>query len=184
MQFRSLCPSGAFLLVLLGTVLFLLSREPGTLGRGTHPGTPSDWVCLTDPEVGSSFHSFQSGQVLGPLVAQALPRLSRPLADRCRRIPLERGTEICLGRVSGSDERGCVVSPLPERCRYLMGMPVNVNRAAEQELELLPGIGPQLARRIVQVRESIGLFSSPEEFLRVPGIGKKLVEKMRGRVCF
>jgi competence protein ComEA len=65
-----------------------------------------------------------------------------------------------------------------------MGMPVNVNRAAEQELELLPGIGPQLARRIVQVRESIGLFSSPEEFLRVPGIGKKLVEKMRGRVCF
>ncbi len=184
MRFRSLYPSGASLLVLLGTGLFLLSREPGTLGWGAHPGTPGDWVCLTDPEVGSSFHSFQAGQVLGPLVAQALPRLSRPLADRCRRIPLEGGTEICLGRVSGSDERGCVVSALPERCRYLMGMPINVNRAAEEELELLPGIGPRLARRIVQVRESIGLFSSPEEFLRVPGIGGKLVERVEGRICF
>lgn len=184
MRFRGLYPSGAFLVVLLGTVLFLLSREPGRFGRSTHRATPGDWVCLTDPEVGSSFHSFQTGQLLGPLVTQALPRRSRPLADRCRRIPLEGGTEIRLGRVSGSDERGCVVSPLPERCRYLMGMPLNVNRAGEEDLELLPGIGPQLARRIVEARESFGLFSSPEEFLRVPGIGKKLLEKIRGRVCF
>ena len=184
MQFRSLYPNGAFLLVLLGTVLFLLSREPGHLGRGTHRDAPDDWVCLTDPEAGSSFYSFQAGQVLGPLVAKEMPRLSRTLADRCRRIPLEGGTEIRLGRVSGSDERGCVVSPLPERCRYLLGMPLNVNRAEEEELELLPGIGPRLAKRIVEVREAVGLFSSPEELLRVPGIGGKLVERMRGRICF
>jgi competence ComEA-like helix-hairpin-helix protein len=184
MRFRGLYPSGAFLLVLLGTVLFLLSREPGHFGWGTHRVAPAEWVCLTDPEVGSSFHSFQAGQVLGALVAKELPRLSEPLADRCRRIPLEGGTEIRLGRVSGSDERGCVVSPLPERCRYLLGMPLNVNRAGEEELKLLPGIGPRLARRIVEAREAVGLFSSPEEFLRVPGIGKKLVEKIQGRMCF
>ena len=184
MYFRGLYPSGAFLLVLIGTVLFLLSREPGHFGRGTHRAAPGDWVCLTDPEVGSSFHSFQAGQMLGPLVAKERPRLSRPLADRCRGIPLEGGTEIRLGRVSGSDERGCVVSPLPERCRYLLGMPLNVNRAGEEELELLSGIGPRLARRIVEAREAVGLFSSPEELLRVRGIGKKLVGRMRGRICF
>ena len=77
MQFRGLYPSGAFLLVLIGTVLFLLSREPGHFGWGTHPVAPHDWVCLTDPEVGSSFHSFQAGQMLGPLVAKELPRLSQ-----------------------------------------------------------------------------------------------------------
>jgi len=184
MRFRGLYPSGAFLLFLLGTMLFLLSREPGPFGRGTQGVVPGDWVCLTDPEVGSSFHSFQAGQVLGPLVAKELPRLSEALADRCRRIPLQAGTEIRLGRVSGSGERGCVVSPLPERCRYLLGMPLNVNRAGEDELELLPGIGPKLARRIVEVRESIGRFSSPEELLRVAGIGKKILQKMRGRICF
>ena len=67
MQLRSFYPSGAFLLVLLGMVLFLLSREPGDFGRGTHPAEPGDWVCLTDPEAGSSFHFFRAGQVLGPL---------------------------------------------------------------------------------------------------------------------
>jgi competence ComEA-like helix-hairpin-helix protein len=184
MYFRGLYPSGAFLLLLVGTVLFLLSREPGRFGWGKHSSLPRDWVCLTDPEVGSSFHSFRAGESLGPLVAQVLPRLSERLADRCRRIPLEGGTEVFLGRVSGSDERGCVVYPLPERCRYLLGMPLNVNRAGEKELELLPGIGPRLARRIVEVRESIGRYSSPEDFLGVPGIGGKLVGRMQGRVCF
>ena len=184
MYFRGLYPTGAFLLVLLGTGLLLLSRETGALGRGTNPVAPTDWVCLTDPGDGSSFHSFQAGQALGPLVTKELPRLSEPLAERCRRMPLEGGTEIRLGRVSGSDERGCVVSPLPERCRYLLGMPLNVNRAGEEELKLLPGIGPRLARMIVEAREAVGLFSSPEEFLRVPGIGKKLVEKIQGRMCF
>jgi len=184
MRFRGLHPSGAFLLVLLGTVLFLLSREAGHFGRGTHRTVPGGWVCLTGPEIGSSYHSFQAGQVLGPFVAQALPRLSEPLADRCRGILLEGGTEIRLERVLGSDERGCVVSSLPEQCRYLLGMPLNVNRAGEEELKLLPGIGPRLARRIVEVRESIGRYSSPEELLRVPGIGGKLVGRMRGRVCF
>ena len=184
MYFRGLYPTGAFLLLLLGTVLLLLSRETGSLGRGTNPVVPTDWVCLTDPEAGSSFHFFQAGQALGPLVAKELPRLSEPLADRCRRMPLEGGTEIRLGWVSGFEERGCVVSPLPERCRYLLGMPLNVNRAGEEELELLPGIGPRLARRVVEARESIGRFSSSEEFLRVPGIGKKLVEKIQGRMCF
>jgi len=184
MRFRGLHPSGPFLLVLLGAVLFLLSREAGHFGPGTHRTVAGDWVCVTDPEIGSSCHSFQAGQTLGPLVAQALPRLSEPLADRCRGILLEGGTEIRLERVPGSHERGCVVSSLPEQCRYLLGMPLNVNRAGEEELELLPGIGPRLARRIVEVRESIGSFSSPEEFLRVPGIGRKLVERMRGRISF
>ena len=173
-----------FLLLLIGTVLFLLSREPGLFGWGRHPVAPHDWVCLSDPEVGSSFHSFRAGQMLGSLVEKELPRLSQSLADRCRRIPLEGGTEIRLERVSGSEERGCVLSPLPERCRYLLGMPLDVNRAEEEELELLPGIGPRLAGRIVEVRESIGRFSSPEDFLSVPGIGGKLVERMRGRICF
>jgi competence ComEA-like helix-hairpin-helix protein len=184
MGLRGLYPSGAFLLVLLGVVLFLLSRGLGPFGWGAVRVAPSGWVCLTDPEVGSSFHSFQAGQVLGPLVVKELPGLSGLLADRCQHIPLETGTEIRLVRGPGADERGCIVSPLPEQCRYLLGMRININRAAEEELALLPGIGPNLAKRILEVRESVGPFSSPDEILQVPGIGKKLLKKMQGRICF
>jgi competence ComEA-like helix-hairpin-helix protein len=171
-------------LILVGLLLSLLSRELGPLGERTSPAVPCGWVCLSDPEAGSRFHPFQAGQVLGTLVANELPGLVGLLDDRCRRVPLDTGTEIRLARIPGSRERGCTVFPLPERCRYLLGMPINVNRALVEDLELLPGIGPTLATRIVEVRDSIGPFSSPEEFLRIPGIGKKLVKRMQGRVCF
>jgi competence protein ComEA len=122
--------------------------------------------------------------VLGSLGTKELPGLSGLLMDRCRRIPLETGTEIHLVRVPGCRGRGCVVSPLPEGYRYLLGMPINVNRAGEEELALVPGIGPNLAKRILDVREAVGRFSSPDELLQVPGIGKRILQKIQGRICF
>ena len=38
--------------------------------------------------------------------------------------------------------------------------PVNVNTAAAEELEQLPGVGPALARAIVAYREEHGAFAS------------------------
>ncbi len=183
-RFRGLHPSAAFLLVLVGLVLFLLSSEVGQSVIAPHGVAPGDWVRLTGPDAGSIFHSFEAGQRLGPLVARELPRHFELLTELCRAVPLDAGTEIRLASIPGSEALGCAVTPLSERCRYLLGMPLNVNRAGVEALELLPGIGPRLASRILEVRSSLGCFSSPEELLRVPGIGRKLLKKMRGRVCF
>lgn len=183
-KFRGLCPGRAFLLVLLGVALFLLSREPGWLGRSGDSVVPGQWIRLTDPEFGSCFHSFQEGQALGPLADRELPRLGGLLDEACRQIPLKAGTEIRLGRAEGGDKRSCVVSPLPERCRYLMGMALDVNRAGQDELQLLPGVGPRLAERIIEVRGSKGCFSLPDDLLQVPGIGRGLLRRMEGRISF
>lgn len=56
---------------------------------------------------------------------------------------------------------------------------VDVNQAAWPELALLPGIGPELARRIVTDRETRGPFRSVDELSRVRGIGPKTIERMR-----
>lgn len=60
---------------------------------------------------------------------------------------------------------------------------VDLNRATEAGLRALPGIGPALARRIVQSRETAGLFATPEALQRVSGIGPRLLERLRDRVC-
>ena len=82
----------------------------------------------------------------------------------CRKIP--------------SDEEGQTVrvwkdtdAVLPEK--------ININTADEAALQTLPGIGPVLARRIVEWRESNGDFVIAEDLLAVEGIGLTKLDEIR-----
>lgn len=59
---------------------------------------------------------------------------------------------------------------------------LDLNRATEQDLESLPGIGPVLAERIVAYRREAGLFQHVEDLRAVKGIGKKKFEKIKALV--
>ncbi len=61
---------------------------------------------------------------------------------------------------------------------------VNVNRAGISELVALPGIGPKLARRILDLRKRRGPFRTPEDLLEVKGIGPKKLERIRPYLRF
>lgn len=58
---------------------------------------------------------------------------------------------------------------------------VRINSASVSELQQLPGIGPALAQRIVETRSG-GRFNSADDLLRVPGIGKAKLAKLRNYV--
>ncbi len=58
-------------------------------------------------------------------------------------------------------------------------LPVPLNRAMAPELDCLPGVGPALAGRIVADRTARGPYRGVEDLDRVPGIGKRLVERLR-----
>jgi competence protein ComEA len=55
---------------------------------------------------------------------------------------------------------------------------VNINTATVQELEKLPGIGEVLAGRIVEYRETNGVFQSVDELSNVDGISGRMVEML------
>lgn len=55
---------------------------------------------------------------------------------------------------------------------------IDVNRADEDALQALPGVGPALARRIVEARR-LRPFDSVEDLARVSGIGPATVERIR-----
>lgn len=55
---------------------------------------------------------------------------------------------------------------------------VDVNAADEATLQRLPGVGPTLARRIVDAR-GLDRFKSPDDLRRVKGIGTKTLEAVR-----
>jgi competence ComEA-like helix-hairpin-helix protein len=61
---------------------------------------------------------------------------------------------------------------------------IDPNTATEQSLMKISGIGPVLAGRIREYRESNGLFESVDHLMEIKGIGPKTVERIRKYICF
>lgn len=55
---------------------------------------------------------------------------------------------------------------------------VVLNRATADELTRLPGVGQKRAEKILELRARLGRFKSPNDLLRVKGIGPKSLRKM------
>jgi competence protein ComEA len=62
------------------------------------------------------------------------------------------------------------------------GAKVNINTAAADELDTLPGIGAEMARRIIDYRAANGPFKSVEDIQRVTGIGDATYQKLKDRI--
>ncbi len=56
---------------------------------------------------------------------------------------------------------------------------INLNTATREEIELLPGIGPVLAQRIIEYRRQNGSFRVTEEVMNVSGIGPERYDALR-----
>ena len=59
---------------------------------------------------------------------------------------------------------------------------IDINRASAQELERLKGVGPAIAKRIVEYRQSHGSFTRPEDLLNVRGIGAAKLNQIRPQI--
>jgi competence protein ComEA len=59
------------------------------------------------------------------------------------------------------------------------GRVIDPNRASQADLETLPGIGPVLARRIIDYRRVHGPYKKVADLRKVSGIGRKKLEKIK-----
>ena len=64
------------------------------------------------------------------------------------------------------------------------GGAVDLDRASEREIDVLPRIGPALARRLVANRDSFGAFGSLEALGRVKGFGPATRKRLSPLVTF
>lgn len=60
--------------------------------------------------------------------------------------------------------------------------PVDLNTATAAELDILPGIGPVLADRILGWRAEHGRFAAVDDLLQVSGIGPAVMDRLRDMV--
>jgi competence protein ComEA len=109
--------------------------------------------------------------------------------DRARDLAANSPEET-QAEMASSDERATAVRPSPvvslSDQRSIAAAPkrshrglLDLNRATEQDYDALPGIGPRLAERIMEYRQSVGVFHSLDDLRVVKGIGKKKFERIR-----
>ena len=101
----------------------------------------------------------------GLALAGAVPRAVAPAAAcGAPRLAAPRGELLAVRCADATGE------PLRGAARLLFGLPIDLNRAAPDALEVLPGIGPARAAAIARER-AVRPFCAVDELERVPGIG-------------
>lgn len=61
---------------------------------------------------------------------------------------------------------------------------IDLNHATLDEIDSLPGIGPQKAQQIIAYRDTYGPFTQLEDLLFVSGIGQSILDQIRDKVIF
>lgn len=124
-----------------------------------------------------------------PAVAERLERFDHedppppiPPAPRSRAAPRWAAARV----VEATPER----VPQPSRARPAAApvpappdpRPLDINHASVDEIARLPGVGPSLARRIVEERERLGRFETTDGLRGILGLGPKKLAALREHV--
>lgn len=166
-------------LLLVGAVVFLMRRpEPGAMEIVTPPPTPTPSplrVYVSGAVLKPDVYSLPPGSIVkDALVAAGGPSPEADLDSINLAMPLKDGMHVLIPRKGeASPVAASVLSP------QSTSPLININTASQAELESLPGIGPVLARRIIEFRQTHGPFNSIEELKKVPGIGEATFSRIK-----
>ena len=107
------------------------------------------------------------------------------VVDKSAPLPVERDslTEN-LNFVSKIDSNSAARPKKERKMTKKVNLPVHINSASVDELCALNGVGPKLAEKILDTRNALGPFKTAEDLQKVPGIGKKKLEKLLSGVIF
>jgi competence protein ComEA len=95
---------------------------------------------------------------------------------RLNRVRLTWVLVVCLGLVLAP------AAALAQKSKAASAEKVNLNTATAEQLQTLPGIGPALAKTIIEHRSKNGKFNKIEEILNIKGMGEKKFQKIKDRL--
>jgi competence protein ComEA len=123
-----------------------------------------------------------AGGFLGDAAPAAL-NLARVVEDG-EQVVVPTTAEVAAGAAAGSPGGGAGAAGAGAAAggAAAVGGKVNLNTATAAQLDALPGVGPATAAKIVADRETNGQFRSPDDLMRVPGIGAKKYDALKDLV--
>ena len=95
---------------------------------------------------------------------------------------LDTGSKVVVTRNQNQILTTTLARMDPDMC-IVFFVPLNLNEIEEENLTLIPGIGPRLAHRIIQYRSEKGGFREIEELIEVSGIGEHKLRNLKRYLC-
>ncbi|MES2284176.1 MAG: Tex family protein [Bacteroidota bacterium] len=163
----------------------------GTAGRETESfvrtidGLPKEINIIMVNESGASIYSASEAAreefADKDITVRGAVSIGRRLADPLAELVKIDAKSIGVGQYQHDVDQYEIKKKLDEvveSCVNKVG--VEVNTASKQLLAYVSGLGPQLARNIVEYRNENGPFKSRKELLKVPRMGEKAYEQAAG----
>lgn len=128
-------------------------------------------------------YRFAKGVTVREAVAEAGGTTGRMvLAEDISSQMISNGSKLIVSGGKGDSAIIKIRRMEPEKL-LIYSIPIELNQATKEELVALPGIGENLAARIVEYRKAKREFSSLEELMEVKGIGRGKYERLKRFIC-
>ena len=176
-----------FSIVLAGTIWVLRRPEPPALTVITPTPRPTATLAALVVDVRGAVakpgvYTLPAGSRVQDALAQAgepLPNAETRSFNLARK--LNDGEQIyvpLIGEATAVPPTPAKGGPSTAATKTPMGK-ININTASLEELDLLPGIGPAIAQRIIDYRNENGVFKQFEDLKKVRGIGDALFGQIK-----
>jgi competence protein ComEA len=126
----------------------------------------------------AAFVTTTAVTLLAPVPAAAhSPALSSVASERVAVARKKSRDKNKSAKSAASKAKSTKKSKAKKKSGKLVGV-VNINTASASDLEMLPGVGPTKAERVVDHRSKRGKFRRVKDLRRVKGFGRKSLTKL------
>lgn len=160
-------------ILLLGATLFMVYAWRANFWRPPSPAAVPPQNLIFIEVAGAVAHPGVYSFPTSPTLPAVLDKAGGPADAAQAKTALPSGSRVEVDR-SGS----CRVGRMAGRRLLTLGLPINLNEAAAEDLEALPGVGPVLAERIIAYRRAHGPFRRIDDLQEVSGFGPQTLEQL------
>ena len=164
--------------IMVALLLIGKGRQPAKTAGLTAlsvPSAPVSVIQITGDIAHPGVYRVSDINLTNSVIFVADPLCARDLSLRSDLLssPVQTGKTLQL-LCKGPDNRAIIqLSTIKSSQLLTLRLPLDLNQVTEADLDLLPGIGPVLAHRIIEYRQKNGYFRDLNELMQVEGIGEK-----------
>ena len=171
-----------FLSACLALTLYFPGREAfrGTSAAAVNQSAGrADVVRITGCVPAPGIYRIPKSTQVAAVIKMTAPFVIGKLVDQSILNREMRGGEIITVTRRGEQLFELSMERMKAKERMLLGIPLEPDQMDLADWESLPGIGPSLAKTIMDDRQYNGDFGSVESLQRVPGIGEKKLKELK-----